>query len=345
MSNLLDKFGFSGDLFSAVADNPEVFETTGRTTTLHLGRRIPFKGSVNGVEVPGYVTLEEASLSRMSVIKQTSPYTQESYKIVTGIFKPVKMKVELVHNGETMLLHEFLRMLVNANASKPVDEQAFLDTASRIGLKFVEGMPLLWQQFGASEEGIDAAFEAFKSAGAVDVLPDMKKRGNIIKAYSHEAGIPVTSFEIGTVNREQSRTGQGFLNLIDASVDQFSRIVALRKEATILKAALASQTNWKQEKIKQTEDRIKACQNMARQWTTNWAGAQQIIRIDEAGEKVAEEQYAAVNAPCGRFTMSIDGKSVNVDLWKNSARSESTATNTSTVSVADDIDDEDELPF
>lgn len=345
MTNLLDKFNFGGDLFSAVADTPEVFETTGRTTTLHLGRRIAFKGSINGVEVPAYATLEEATLSRMSVIKQTSPYTNESYKIVTGIFKPVKMKVEVVVDGETITLPELLRSFVNANAQKPVDEQAFLDTASRIGLKFVDGMPLLWQQFGASEEGIDKAFEAFEAAGAVDVLPAMEKRGNIIKAYAHETGIPVTSFEIGTVDRNQSRTGQGFLNLVDASIDQFSRIIALRKEATVLKAELAAQTNWSQAKIKKAEDRIKACQNMSRQWTTNWAGAQQIIKIDEAGQKVAEDQYAAVNAPCGRFTMMIDGKSVSIDLWKNSARAESTTTNTTSVSVADTIDDEEGMPF
>lgn len=346
MSNLLDKFGLGGDLFSAVADTPEVFETTGRTTTLHIGRRIAFKGSINGIEVPAYATLEEATLSRMSVIEQKSPYTQETYKIVTGIFKPVKMKVEVVVDGETMTLPELLRSFVNANAQKPVDEQAFLDTASRLGLKFVDGMPLLWQQFGASEEGIKNAFAAFKDAGAVDVLHTMENRGNIIAAYAHETGIPVTSFEIGTVDRNQSRTGQGFLNLIDASVDQFQRIVRLRKEAAVLKAELASQTDWAQKKIKAAEDRLKVLGNMSRQWTTNWSGAQQIIKVDESGKLLPQDQYAAVNAPCGRFTMSVDGKSFNVDLWKNSARAESAPTTNSVKAVnSDDFDEDDNLPF
>ncbi|MFN7318425.1 MAG: hypothetical protein ACK5S6_02840, partial [bacterium] len=206
MSDLLNKFNLGGDLFATIADNPEVFETTGRTTTLHAGRRIAFNGSINGIKVPGYATLHEATLSRMSVIEQKSPYTGDTYKIVTGIFKPVKMDVEVVIDGETMTLPELLRSFVNSSAQKPVDEQAFLDTASRIGLKFADGMPLLWQQFGASEAGIKHAFDAFKSAGAVDVLDSMEKRGNIIAAYAHETGVPVTSFEIGTVNREQSRT-------------------------------------------------------------------------------------------------------------------------------------------
>lgn len=343
-NNLLSKFGFDADLFSAVADTPEVFETTGRTTTLHAGRRIAFKGSINGIEVPAYATLHEASLTRMSVIQQKSPYTGETYKIVTGIFKPVKMDVEVVVDGETMSLPELLRATVNASANKPVDEQTFLDTASRIGLKFNDGMPLLFQQFGASESGIQHAFDAFKAAGAVDVLGTMQNRGNIIAAYAHESGIPVTSFELGTVDRGQSRTGQGFLNLVDATVDQFSRIVRLRKEASILKAELAAQTNWAQAKIKKAEDRIKVLGNMSRQWTTNWAGAQQIITVDEGGNLVPKDQYAAVNAPCGRFTMVVDGKSIAVDLWKNSARAESAPVSVPANTLGEDDTDE-ELPF
>ena len=343
-NNILSKFGFDADLFSSVADSPEVFETTGRTTTLHAGRRIAFKGSVNGIEVPAYATLKEASLTRMSVIQQKSPYTGETYKIVTGIFKPVKMEVELIVDGETMTLPELLRATVNASAAKPLDEQTFLDTASRIGLKFNEGMPLLFQQFGASESGIQHAFDAFKAAGAVDVLGTMQNRGNIVAAYAHEAGIPITSFELGTVDRNQSRTGQGFLNLVDASVDQFSRIVRLRKEAALLKAELAAQTSWSQVKVKKAEDRIKAIGNMSRQWTTNWAGAQQIITVDEGGNLVPKDQYAAVNAPCGRFTMVVDGKSIAVDLWKNSARAESTPVGVAANAVSVDDTDE-ELPF
>ena len=341
-NNLLSKFGLDAELFSAVADTPEVFETTGRTTTLHLGRRIPFKGSINGIEVPAYATLHEASLTRMSVIEQKSPYTNEMYKIVTGIFKPVKMTVEVVVDGETMTLPELLRATVNATASKPVDEAKFLQTASMLGLKFEDGMPLLFQQFGASEAGIQNAFAAFKDAGAVDVLSTMDNRGNIITAYAHETGVPVTSFEIGTVDRKQSRTGQGFLNLVDAQVDQFSRIVSLRKKASELSGMVTTQTDWSQDKIKKAEATLKVLRDMSRQWTTNWAGAQQIIQIDEGGNPVKKDQYAAVNAPCGRFTMVINGQSVAVDLWKNSARAESTAT-TATAPVASA--DNDELPF
>lgn len=341
---LITKFGFDADLFSAIADTPEVFETTGRTTTLHVGRRVPFKGSINGIEVPAYATLHEALLTRMSVIQQTSPNTGDTYKIVTGIFKPVKMSIEVVIDGETMTLAELLRATVNASASNPIDESKFLQTSSLIGLKFDEGMPLLFQQFGASESGIKDAFDAFKDAGAVDVLGTMKNRGNIISAYAHETGVPVTSFEVGTVDRKASRTGQGFLNLVDAQVDQFSRIVGLRKKASELSSKLAEQTDWSQDKIKMAENAIKNLRDMSRQWTTNWAGAQQIIKIDASGQAIKEDKYAAVNAPCGRFSMVVADQTVAVDLWKNSARAEST-NNDSDTSAPVEVVTNGELPF
>ena len=349
MTNLLDKFGLSGDLFSSFADTPEIFESTGRTTTLHMGRRVAFNASINGTPVDAaYATLHSATLSRMSVIEQKSPNTGDMYKIVTGIFNPVQMTIEVVIDGETMTLPELLRAYVNSTATKPISEQMFLDTANRIGLKFAEGMPLLWQQFGASEAGIDHAFSAFEAAGAVDAFPSMKekgKTGNIIKAYAHATGVPVTSFEIGTVNREQSKTGQGFLNLVDASMDQFQRIVSLRKEASILKAELTAQTSWSQNKVQKANDRIKELNNMSRQWTTNWAGAQQVIRIDAGGNRVMEQQYAAVNAPCGRFNMVVDSSNVAVDLWKNSARAENLSTAPASASVVESDSDGEELPF
>jgi len=227
---MLKNFNLDASAFAAIADTPEAFENTGRTTTLTVGRRISFKGSINGIEVPAYATLKSAKLSRLSVLEQQSNSTGETYKIVTGILKPVVMDLEVVIDGQTMPIHEVLRAFVNENAKKPVSEQEFLATCSRLGLKFVDGMPLFFQQFGASESGIRHAVETFMANGAVDVYPSMKNPGRIKEAYAHETGVEITSFEVGTTDRLQSKTGQGFLNLVDASVDQFSRIVSLRKD-------------------------------------------------------------------------------------------------------------------
>lgn len=344
MKTLLEKFNLDSDLFGSVADSPEVFESTSRTTTFNVGRRTPFKGSINGIEVPAFATIHEASLTRMSIIEQTSPNSGNQYKIVTGIFKPVKMTVEVVIDGETMTIQELLRSVVNASATTEIDQQTFLETASRIGLKFDDGMPLLWQQFGASEDGINHAFAMFKQAGAYSVIDDMRRKNsqiNIQEAYVHDAGVPIVAFELGSVDRDESRTNQGFLNLVDATVDQFNRIVGLRKQSSMLKAEILNQTNWSQNKIADAESRAKKLLEMSRQWTTNWAGAQQIILVDKkTNKKTPQDQYAAVNAPCGRFSMIVDNKKVAVDLWKNSLNGES---NTTSAPVADAVSED--LPF
>ena len=337
---MLKNFNLDASAFAAIADTPEAFENTGRTTTLTVGRRISFKGSINGIEVPAYATLKSAKLSRLSVLEQQSNSTGETYKIVTGILKPVVMDLEVVIDGQTMPIHEVLRAFVNENAKKPVSEQEFLATCSRLGLKFVDGMPLFFQQFGASESGIRHAVETFMANGAVDVYPSMKNPGRIKEAYAHETGVEITSFEVGTTDRLQSKTGQGFLNLVDASVDQFSRIVSLRKDAQVLSKKIEAATDWSQDKINAAKSAVKDLLAQSRQWSSNWAGAQQVIKIDaDTGSLKSEPQYAAVNLPCGRFTMN----GVAVDLWKNSATAEN-ANMVSTIASSDD-EDGDDLPW
>jgi len=49
--SIFTDFNIDFDLFSAVADTPEMFESTGKTNTLRVGREISFKGSINGIEV------------------------------------------------------------------------------------------------------------------------------------------------------------------------------------------------------------------------------------------------------------------------------------------------------
>ena len=83
------------------------------------------------------------------------------------------------------------------------------------------GMPFFFQQFGANIDGFKHALEAFKLAGAKDVIGQMNNPGRIQAAYQHDAGVPVTAFEVGSVDRSKSRTEQGFQNLVDSIIENF----------------------------------------------------------------------------------------------------------------------------
>jgi len=64
---------------------------------------------------------------------------------------------------------------------------------------------------------------------------------------------------------------------------------------------------------------------LSRQWVTNWSGSQQRIKVEKNGSKTPQNVYDPVNAPCGRFSLAVQGEIVSCDLWSNSARAEQTS--------------------
>jgi hypothetical protein len=314
---MIDKFGLDAAAFGAITDT-SLFEGQG-TTTLRLDKRVPYNASINGTSVPAYVTLREAKLTRISLLEQQQVTSGRNYWLATAIMKPVKMDVELVIDGETMSLQQFMKHVAQAASNSEMSMEEFLHNARRIGFNFEEGMPLFVQQFGANIEGFKALVENFKAAGAKDVISNIKTPGRIKAAYELGSGVPVTAFELGTVDRSKSPRNQGFLNLVDAQIEQFQRILSLRKEAKILREQLEVKKDLNQEQIKKINERSGELMNLSRQWASSWSGAQKRI-VNDNGSYVSQEMYDPVSAPCGRFTIIANGAEVEIDLWSNSTR-------------------------
>jgi hypothetical protein len=317
-SSILNKFGLSNDLFSAIAENIDNLQSTARTQSLVVGKTVKFTGSVNGIEVPAEVTLREANLSRLSVLRQSSPYTGKEYLLVTGVMNPVKLDISVNIDGESMSLVDLLHAFVGDS----VERSKFEESLAAMGMNYSAGMPLFFQQFGAHEEGIKHAINAFKTAGAIDVTNSIENPGRIVAAYQHQSGVPMTSFELGTTDREKSRTNQGFLNLVDASVSTFQRVYQLRLEAHSLGQKIS---DLPQAKVKEAEEKRKELLALSRQWVSNWSGSQERIKVEKNGSKTPQNIFDPVNAPCGRFSLAVQGEVVACDLWSNSARAEQTS--------------------
>ena len=312
----ISKLGLDLSLFDAIGENLDAFKSTSSTRTLTVGKTVQMNGTINGVEIPYEVTVESANLTRLSVLKQESPYTGKEYFLVTGILNPVKMSVSLLQNGEKVSLNDLFYQFVTANG-KTVDRDAFERTLNDMGFTFGNGMPLYFQQFGASEAGIQHAVDAFKNAGAIDVTGRIENPGRIVAAYAHQAGVPVTSFEIGSVDREKSRTKQGFIDFVDAQVSAFTRAYGLRLKAHLITKEMDGKP---QATIAEMSKERDALLQQSRQWIRNWAGSQQRIVVGKGGRLEPQPMFDLVNAPCGRFTLNIDGTEVACDLWSNSAR-------------------------
>jgi hypothetical protein len=329
MSNqsILDTFKVDKNLFSAIAENLTNLQSTSRTQSLRINKPVQFTGSINGIEVPAEVTLRSASLKRISILKHKSPNSAPGAEdkeslLVTGVMNPVKLDVSVIVNGTKMSLTDVLYEFLGESTSR--DE--FNSSMSSMGMNFDGEMPLFWQQFGASDAGIRHTLDAFKAAGAISVFDSIPetKRGRILGVYEHKEGVPMTSFELGTNNREMSRTGQGFINLVDAAFDTFQRVYKLRLEAHILSQKIS---DLPQAKVKEATAHKNELMKLSRQWASNWAGSQQRILVEKNSlTKTPQNMYDPVNAPCGRFTLVVNGSEIPCDLWSNSVRSEQNLT-------------------
>jgi len=127
MSNLFD---LDIDLFSSIAETPELFQQTGTTKYFSVGKRVQFEGKINGISVPAAMTLHSARLTRLSLLKQASVNQNgKEYFLVTGIMNPVKMDLEVLVDGEYINLVDLLHNWVNSGA-KQITRAEFLDTTS-----------------------------------------------------------------------------------------------------------------------------------------------------------------------------------------------------------------------
>lgn len=335
--NILEHFGISSDDFSIVADSPELFHSNSKTTKLIAGKEVSYEITINKKKIPAYVTLESAKLTRLSLLEQQKSNGQD-YWLVTGVLKPVKLNIDLLINGSRINIVDVFHSIVKESSNtQDMTRDQFILELNNMGIKLFDGMPMFFQQFGASFEAYGSAVEAFKQAGARDDLARMVREGinpgRIRACYELEEGVEVTSFELGTVDRSKSKRNQGFIDLGDALYENFLRVVTFTKEADLLKSEIEKNTStWSQAQIKTTQNKIDNLKDMAKQYVSNWAGAQQRKVQLPNGKFEIKDQFDPANAPCGRFTMIINNNPVNVDLWTNSANA-----NTSTVGTETSI--------
>lgn len=314
--SLLDKFKFNTAAFAALK-NDNLFAGSG-TTTVRLGKKTPYNASINGIKVQGFITLlEPAKLTRISLSNQTQVSTLKPYKIAEGIFKPARMAIDLVIDGEEMSLMDLLYHVSSA-AEPSLTREQFNVNSRKMGFNYNDGMPLFWHQFGANATAYEELVEIFTAAGGKPASVANNKR--IESVYTHDSGIDVVQFEVGSVDRSKSPRNQGFLDFVDAQIGQFERILSMRLEADMLNK---STDGLSQAQIKAAAERAKALDDMSRQWISSWGGAQQRLVNDGTGSFQVEDQYDPVKVPCGRLTLAVKGDHYPIDLWTNKSKANS----------------------
>jgi hypothetical protein len=324
---LSNTFGIAGDEFSLITENPEAFKSQSNTVTLRKGKRVKAKGSINGVEIPTWITLESAHWTRLTVrehyITRAGEDTRVS-QVFGGVFKPVKLNVEVEINGQTMSLSQMIRNLISEQAkNKSAEEINKIIEDTNVLKGFVDGMPMMFQQMGASQNGFEHAIEIFKSAGAVDDLASLggNTRFHTCYDFKDKPGLEVVAFELGSADRSMSKTGQGFVDVVDAVVSNMIRVIGHKKTAAILRNEIeANAASLSQSDIKTRQAKIESELQMSRQYPLIWSGAARQKDVTATGDIVTRDKYNAVNAPCGRWTVLVNDNTVDLDVWKGSTK-------------------------
>jgi hypothetical protein len=319
--SVLSKYKLNNDLYGAIVSEPETLQRASTSTVLKLNQTVPHIGSIQGERIDSLITLKEAKLTYVSLVKQTQYSTGREYWITTGMMKPVRMDIELMIDGTRINLIDALHQHSCEISGIQITRDEFLMNMANMGLDLVGGQSLFFQQFGADKDKFDAFVDVFKANGAHQTINEESGKGNIKQAYRYDDGLAVTQFEVGTTDRTESarykanNVGQGFLNFIDAIFDQFERIAGYRKAAAV-KNALAAAPGVSEVEIAKLREQASRDMKLAGMSTSNWAGAQRRYARN-GGTFDKQDFYDLVNLPCGRLTVVTKDGPYQADFWSN----------------------------
>lgn len=326
--SLLEKFGYKKDEFAIALENPELFASNSTTTKIVVGKPTRVAGSINSIPVPTTILVKKALWSRLTVrdhIVRRPDADSRITQVFGGVFNGFQADVTLEIDGTEMSLYELMKQFCIESFGKSLTDDKINEMlSSNLSLNGIRnGGPLMFQQMGASEAGIAHAVEVFRSAGAIDDMKSVQTSKSFNTAYKMPgdgAGLEVVSFELGTSDRNLSKTGQGFLDIVSAVTENFERVKNHKSVAKALQDDLNAKIgSMSQEQIKAKQAEIKIELDMAKDYANCWSGAARQTKI-ENGRKIIENKYNAVNAPCGRWSAVVNGNTVDFDVWSNSTK-------------------------
>lgn len=336
MSNILNLVGIDAEEFASINENPDLHQRTlGNITRLQQGKRIKTELSLNGSKFPGFVTLNEASLTRLSWTEATKR-NGDSYGIVGGTLNPVKMDVELEIDGQTINLIDVLHQFANAAApNKQTTRDQFIKfMIDNLNMDILNGMSLTFEHLGSDINEFNRIAELMKSVGAYnDVTTNALKYVNSVTgqpsrvraAWVVPTGkIQVTEFEVAGKDRTatdlyaNAGIEQGFINFSDAVFENVRRLLQLDKQLIAMREMVVNKSGaMGDETTRQMNANIKLISQTGRKWSSLWNGAKQRYRQVTPGEYQPLYTWDPANADVGRLTIVVNGEATKADFWTN----------------------------
>lgn len=377
-TNLLEDLGLDSDIFDILED-ASAFTPSGRTFTLKPGIKVPFRGTIGTKDYECYAKLGNAKSVRLSLIDHEVAAEGGTRKsnIVSGVIRPMRLDLTIVEDGTEITFAEFLLNLANepriAAGKQPFELEDFGVRLGRMGIPLMNlpeygyesSMPMLWQHFGPELDVVNAMFDAFESAGAVDVLPPPARRKRLTRAVEVKGGFQIRELEIGRSDRSRTKLagrtykvegsdkesvfeGSGFQDFVGALYESFQRSLVLRRVLAGVKAELKQEyakTKPNAQAIEGLNSQATLLNRQITTWMANWGGAQQ-RPIEQPGNSVVfDDAYDPISVPSGRQVLLVNDEEVEFNLWRNQNNPTQGSGATTTEGVVDTTVAEADEPF
>jgi hypothetical protein len=327
------------DLTADLADigdfEDDALHSSSATLTFKRDEPVVYPVLLGGTEIEANTTLRSAALRRLTIAENQYRDSDQMYWQVSGDLTGVGFDTMLKIGDENISLVELLRRIYVTVAKIDSNGMTLADFSARVrnlGFRYNQDGTLLWQHFGAEKSAYDEAVAFMLANGAFDDTGNhdparLNRIKKIVKFDETNPGLQVVSMEVTASDRGQSRTQQGFENLVEASVESFKRSLKLRAQRRLALSKMeAAQADGKAAEADQFRSIANHMQRNSTSWSSNLAGVQQRRQITPEGEIVAigEDESSPVNvhidatkANIGRLVVANgDDEVYEMDFWR-----------------------------
>jgi len=309
----------------------------GSSNTLTLRRGVPTacKVEVNGQSLDAEITFNAGRLTRVVVFENTYRDRDENYLQVSGVINNVNMKIRVNIGGQWLEMTELLFQIYQAKTADNavLNQETFAARLNSLGFRYSGDATIAWNHFGVDPGDLAEIVNVLQGHGAFEDIGSVpeERRGRMqhIWKFPEGHGLDLESIEVGSTDRNESRTGQGFLNFVDAGVSSLIKMLQLKTQASRLSAE-AEKAEDEDARTLLTAQATHV-NRMATSWVSNLAGRQQRLQVDEGTGAIVEVgdnmvnsdvQIDPVNVGIGRFgyVSEIDPQDepvvATLDFWQ-----------------------------
>lgn len=335
--DIFRSFGLETEGMSFLAEAPEEFLDAGATFPLQLDKKVMFMAEINGKAIQCFGTLRSARLTHLSLHERMSITNPgQVYWQTTGAIANMGVDLGLILDNKEYSIQEFLCAWVNSELppAKRISVQQFEAQADRLRLHYAGTMPMFVYHPGTDLAKYKAFIDTMRNLGAVDNIGNITDPRTIRESWNlsgiEGGGLNLTSIEIGTTDRSQSATNQGFQDLVSAQIEHFQRVVKLRKAIKAMRDDLEEKVGGnklKEEQVKAARDEISTLSDASVEMNrrASWGGTQEGHVQAADGSRQPDGKWYSVNVPCGRMAL-IDpsGREIDLDLWSRGTQTANT---------------------